>query len=469
MRPTCFLPLRLLACTAALFSPCSVLLSAPQESPSLTGPDPLPAAAAESAIRAGLIERIALPLTDGRINTGDFFAAIVENLGFDASEIRFLPSLSLDVQGTLGELKLDAIERITGGVLKFDATPSALTMTVDRIELRRRDKEIRTEFRTWMGRMFPDFAAAVDMQFGVKLLGSDGRSVALHAKNVSPDVVLLIHGLDDPGTVWTYLAPELVKQGYATCIFTYPNDQPIADSARLFATTLQDMRGLGVQRVSVVAHSMGGLVAREVLTNPAFMNGDGTGGDSYPAIPRLTLLGTPNQGSPMAYFHPVGEARDQIVRALSGDGLIFGSIFDGAGEAQIDLLPGSDFLTALNARPNPSHTKLTVIAGRASPVSDGDIPDLAARVASLWPTQKEADVAEKLSAALADLSAGVGDGCVSIASAQLRGADDVTIVDGNHLTMIRNYIIDRDRTPPCVPIILERLRDDGVPKRTAGE
>lgn len=453
---------------AALLSGSSLLLSAPQESPASAGPDPLPAAT-ESAIRAGLIERISLPLTDGRINTGDFFAAIVQNLGFDASEIRSLPSLSLDVLGTLGELKLDAIERITGGVLKFEATASALTMTVDRIELRRRDKEIRTEFRTWMGRMFPDFAAAVDMQFGVKLLGPEGRSTALHAKNAPPDVVLLIHGLDDPGTVWTFLAPELVKQGYATCVFTYPNDQPIADSARLFASTLQDMRGLGVRRVSIVAHSMGGLVAREVLTNPAFMNGDGAGGDAYPAVPRLMLLGTPNQGSPMAYFHPVGEARDQIVRAFSGDGLIFGSIFDGAGEAQIDLLPGSDFLTALNARPNPANTKFTVIAGRASPVSEGDIPELAARVASLWPTQNEADVAEKLSAALADLSAGVGDGCVSIASAQLRGADDFTVVDGNHLTMIRNYFIDRDRTPPCVPIILQRLRDDAVPLRTSGE
>jgi pimeloyl-ACP methyl ester carboxylesterase len=78
--------------------------------------------------------------------------------------------------------------------------------------------------------------------------------------------VVLIHGLDDPGQVWQILAPALLKSGFKVWLMHHPNDQPIVESARLFFKELKALKQRGVDRISIVAHSMGGLVSREMLT-----------------------------------------------------------------------------------------------------------------------------------------------------------------------------------------------------------
>jgi esterase/lipase superfamily enzyme len=50
-------------------------------------------------------------------------------------------------------------------------------------------------------------------------------------------------------------------------VLNYPNDQPIAESARFFFEALRGLKGSGVERISIVAHSMGGLVSLEMLTS----------------------------------------------------------------------------------------------------------------------------------------------------------------------------------------------------------
>lgn len=68
--------------------------------------------------------------------------------------------------------------------------------------------------------------------------------------------------------MWQNLAPELVKDDVNVWLMIYPNDQPLVASVRLFFDELKGLRKLDVQRVCVVAHSMGGLVLREMLSSP---------------------------------------------------------------------------------------------------------------------------------------------------------------------------------------------------------
>ena len=44
-------------------------------------------------------------------------------------------------------------------------------------------------------------------------------------------VVMLVHGLDEPGGIWDQLAPALVADGHTVVRFEYANDQAIAISA----------------------------------------------------------------------------------------------------------------------------------------------------------------------------------------------------------------------------------------------
>ena len=278
-------------------------------------------------------------------------------------------------------------------------------------------------------------------------------------------VVVLVHGLDDPGWMWRDMIPALRDAGHVVARFEYPNDGPITEAADLMALSLTQLKLRGVQRVDIVAHSMGGLVTRDVLTRKAYYDGDGTGGERFPIVDRFIMCGTPNHGSELVRLRAVSEIKEQISRAFSGEGSWLGSLSDGEGEAAVDLLPGSDFLRRLNRRPLATHTKHIIIAGRMSPVRKQNVNGLAGKVRQFARTSKAPkwlrswiDAAEEQTATLLDETVrGLGDGCVSVNSAKLAGVEDFTIVEANHVSLIVNIIATSNNSPPAIPIVLDRL------------
>ena len=178
-----------------------------------------------------------------------------------------------------------------------------------------------------------------------------------------------------------------------------------------------------------------------------------------PTIVRLITIGTPNHGSTLARLRIVIEARDQLVRALSGDGLLFGSVFDGAGEAQVDLLPDSEFLQQLNKRPLPKDVLLTVIAGKASPVTSARIDATGKLVSSHLPNG-QSDHVDDIAKMLKDVANDVGDGVVSLESSKLEGVEDYIVLDRNHITLLKNITSWQKDPAPALPVIFERLESD---------
>jgi pimeloyl-ACP methyl ester carboxylesterase len=290
----------------------------------------------------------------------------------------------------------------------------------------------------------------------------------LAARAAMPErIVVLIHGLDDPGWMWDEVAPALHGAGYVVARFEYPNDGPIADAADRFAMSLMRLKQMGVQRVDIVAHSMGGLVTRDVLTRDSYYGGDGTGGGRFPAVDRFIMCGTPNHGSELARLRGVSEVKEQITRVFSGEGTLLGGMTDGSGEAAEDLLPGSTFLRRLNARPLANHTKHSIIAGRMSPVAEDDVAAIgraakraaASAKAPKWLRDFIESTEESANGLLNEAVRGLGDGCVSIDSARLEGVDDFVLIEANHISMIINITPGSDETAPAIPLILERLSD----------
>jgi pimeloyl-ACP methyl ester carboxylesterase len=90
----------------------------------------------------------------------------------------------------------------------------------------------------------------------------------------SSKAVLLVHGLDEVGSIWDDCAPALKQLGYQVLCFQYPNDQDIESSAILFREQLQWSFQKGIQELILVGHSMGGLVIRDALTRPNLVEGD---------------------------------------------------------------------------------------------------------------------------------------------------------------------------------------------------
>ena len=274
------------------------------------------------------------------------------------------------------------------------------------------EKHLRTEIRNSFEQQFSDEIKQSKKRFGLEPFNQH-RDGARH--------IVLIHGLDDPGKVWMNLAPVLAGLDYNVWIMTYPNDQPVKESAAFFNEQLQRLKQKGILEVSVIAHSMGGLVSREVLTHSDTQCLNSQCHRSH--IIKLIMVGTPNHGSELARFRTFAEIREQTSRLLEGEARWLDWIADGAGEAGIDLLPESRFLLELNQRPLPENTDFFIIAGVVADQED------------------------------------IGDTLVSLDSAMLEGVP-FKIVTGNHLSIIRNVTESSQRIPTGIPVITKLIESD---------
>lgn len=283
-------------------------------------------------------------------------------------------------------------------------------------------------------------------------------------------VALCIHGLNDVGGLWCDVVMAAEAEGLACARFDYRNDQGIAQSAADLGGALKGLAGRGVKRVDLIGHSMGGLVARDVLTRPGLYAGDGRGREGLPAVERLITIGTPNKGAPLARLWWASEAREHLIRFFESGArdprVLLGMFKDGGGQAGEDLLPDSAYLKDLNSRPLPKGVAITVITGAMA-----DPAERALAAATKWNliglVLRDRDAAAIRQAAH-ELAAGIGDGLVSVESQALEGVSDTVRMDGNHETILRNVGVERDLrrvlglgppgVPAAVPVIVERLK-----------
>src|SRR5262249_30281382 len=154
--------------------------------------------------------------------------------------------------------------------------------------------------------------------------------------------LLFIHGLASSTATFSDFSKSAKKYGIQVLTFDYPNDGPLKDSGQRLA---QDLSRLSERypkfRVAIVAHSMGGLVARHALQMVAPRPG---------CVSDLFTLGTPHGGSQLAKYQPLLEFFEGLTAPKGRPGLLR----QGLGDAGFDLLPDSSFLRELLAgrRPN---------------------------------------------------------------------------------------------------------------------
>ena len=319
-------------------------------------------------------------------------------------------------------------------------------------------ERLSREIRHSMGRLVPQSLELNDLGLFQYVPGGTPTWAPIVGRQLGDRVVVLVHGLDELGQVWDDLAPSLAASGHDVVRFNYPDDQAIADSASLLDAALRDMRAAGVMRVDIVGHSMGGLVARELLTSPKYYAGRSEGHIDRPRIGRLVMLATPNQGSSWASLEIVTEVRERVVKWWRSPDRDYHRLFDGTaegrGEAGRDLLPHSAFLEALNARPNPTGVEITSIAARLADETT---------VFGWMPVAAMSMVPASWTGRVKQASQTIGDGVVSIDSAQLAGVSDFVEVRCNHRSIISSAPWFGSAKavecplPPAIPIILDRL------------
>jgi pimeloyl-ACP methyl ester carboxylesterase len=101
-----------------------------------------------------------------------------------------------------------------------------------------------------------------------------------------PNVLVWVHGLGETEHVWGY---EDVP-GWTSVHVRYNTGRAIADNGAELAALIEDL-DWPVERIALVGHSMGGLVARSACAR---------GGDWTARVTHTISLGTPHDGAPLA-------------------------------------------------------------------------------------------------------------------------------------------------------------------------
>jgi pimeloyl-ACP methyl ester carboxylesterase len=285
-----------------------------------------------------------------------------------------------------------------------------------------------------------------------KIVAPDSDTIGFHPAaedhvGQTPDVVL-IHGLDEPGGIWEETAAAMSEAGLVAWEFRYPNDQAIADSADFLAEQWPILEG---DQVFLVGHSMGGLVIRDFVSRHRHPV-DASPSVGGPRVGGVIMIGTPNQGSEWARLRAWLEIREWLADVPEGRASLFAGLRDGTGAAKIDLRPGSEFLSDLNARTWPESVPILVLGGRLTEPTPEMLVGLR-RLADELGVEDFEKVVEKW---WRDAGEGIGDGAVPVESLVVPGAPEPELLPASHRGLLLTMPLS-DQPPPAIDRVIEQL------------
>ncbi len=269
--------------------------------------------------------------------------------------------------------------------------------------------------------------------------------------------VCLIHGLNSTSSVFKHMVEPLETAGYGIVVYDFPYNRDLDETSAAFARDWAEFRRKWSETRpwSVVAHSMGSLLARYYVEDEH--------GRFAADITSLILIAPPNQGSGLSRAQTVLQTV-QSVQALNGskrtDPLAL--LGDGLGLAADDMTPGSAYLNTLNSHPRRNGVRYHILAGDVGYLSVETRRQIDARSSGKGLLGGIGRiVASGVSSQLDEITDGLGDGCVAVASTRLGGVDAPLVLHANHLELIRAPLLFPEPGPVVtMPEILKWLSAD---------
>lgn len=278
------------------------------------------------------------------------------------------------------------------------------------------------------------------------------RAKQLGDEHAQQSLVVFLHGLNSRPEDLMPLVRCVQRAGFACVTFRYPNDQSLQQSARELAASLRN-DPLRRRSICLVTHSMGGLVARAVIEDPALDPG---------TVEQLIMIAPPTHGSELAKYAvslDVVEYVSSSARRREA-GPIAGGVADGFSEALRDLQPGSHFLERLNARdrnPRVSYSLVAGTAGHVAPAHLEVVRDVLSESSSYcrWMRKCESLWGNCVDT-MPEVIDGAGDGVVAVRRAQLAGVDDVLLARIGHSDVLCDQ--DHPEVDRVYRWIIERIQ-----------
>jgi hypothetical protein len=328
----------------------------------------------------------------------------------------------------LNPTQIQKLPQLFPHVFSLESAEDQGVLQINRAALQESLREQKLKLRQHLAE-----AAGIEMTRVVKL------PATWPARSQPPSrIVIVLHGIHSTPAAGEAVAMQLhEKTKLPMFLYLYPNDAPVTESAGEFIKALQkistDSPGASI---SVVAYSLGGLVARSALEWPAWK--DELKGQK---IDQLIMVCPPNHGSALWEYAPLLEGAEVWQRIANHEAIgrpwrrIVSSISDGFNEASADLRPESPWLLELNRQPRPDHVRYTIIAGDRGPIRP-----VAGMLIQVGLKQFEENVefgplVDRLAKVtrMGELQQGRGDGVVKVEATKLAGVHDWELIPISHL------------------------------------
>ncbi len=400
---------------------------------------------------------ITIAVPDGRLAWEDVLRGIARARGYDDRALQgVFPDGRIDLNAAGSQLLIFGLALALHPDVELRYTPTAggrvesLTVVVNERALLASQRWMKARLRGGYLRSKSDDRRLKHRDFGLIL--PDGW----RERPLDRPLVVLVHGLHSRPEIFEAFARELTEAGYSVGTLRAPNDQSADDSARLLSAGLKRVaREQPRRRVILIGTSLGGLLARQTVEDPALDPGN---------VRRLIMVGTPNHGSLLAEFAFAAELWEHTAEAGDRRAVqqFYESIEDGLGEVYKDLAPGSEYLDRLNARPRNPNVRYSLLLGDGGFFAPESIDSLRRN----WLRSEEngrfrrllGPRVEGLLADIEEIERGRGDGAVAIKRGRLDGVADTVVLPFNHLSMLT-----ATETPEAQKLrraVLERLQDD---------
>lgn len=379
---------------------------------------------------------IELPLNaDGGLDAGILFSTIADDLHWIAGRTARLTQAlgGSENAGALTATQVQSLARnfpaVFQTIVSADGEP-----TLFRVDKTSLTKTLRDE----KGKLRQRLNSLASLQT-IKLSKVE---TTWNAASASPPRILVtipgLHGVEESAEI---MAKELHRRtNLPAAVFAYPNDGPIAESGeQLHKELMAFHQQYPRSRITLVTHSMGGLVARSALEPPEHRGSRSI--VSQLGVDRLIQVCPPNHGSLLAEYAPLLEGFEQFYRLVNRGGtrerILLRMIADGFNEASDDLLPSSPYLAEINKYDRNPEVQYTILSGDAGPLKPGMTQLMQGawgKVATFFNGPLNLD--EKVQAVIEcdELQQGRGDGVVTVESSRLAGVVDFSLLDIHHLS-----------------------------------
>ncbi len=169
--------------------------------------------------------------------------------------------LHVDLKRWRGSDLLNAVNASLGTAGHIEIDQNKLTLRFDPSRLPYTRRQAKKSIRLFTEEIEPQAYAQQRRTWGL-----------LMPKDVHPDrrMVILVHGLDCNRSNWQPMAKLLEQAGYQVAYFSYPSDGPVAGSIALMTDQMHALQETFPRmRLSIITHSMGGLVGARLRGRPA--------------------------------------------------------------------------------------------------------------------------------------------------------------------------------------------------------